>query len=186
VNKGEAEVSGMDFDFGYRWNFEGAGRFKLDGHWTRTTSWKLIDGGVTTDYAGTHGNCDVSNCIGTPKDKVNVALSWDFQAFGLTGLVNWRSSMKNTSDKGSSECLYAFGDGSDAPNGCSIPSFWTLDLTGRWNVTKALQIYGSIANVTDKVAPLDPTTYGAINYNPMDAAGALGRYYRLGLRYTFK
>ena len=53
-------------------------------------------------------------------------------------------------------------------------------------MTKALQIYGSIANVTDKVAPLDATTYGGINYNPMDASGALGRYYRLGLRYTFK
>ena len=186
VNKGEAEVSGVDFDFSYRWNMSGAGRFKFDGHWTRIASWKLIDGGVTTDYAGTHGNCDVTNCIGTPKDKVNVALSWDIGAFGLTGLVNWRSSMKNTADKDSSECLTHFADGSDAPNGCRIPSFWTLDLSGRWNATRALQIYGSIANVTDKVAPLDATTYGGINYNPMDVSGAMGRYYRLGLKYTFK
>jgi iron complex outermembrane receptor protein len=107
--------------------------------------------------------------------------------FGLTGIVNWRSSMKNTSDQGSSECLATFADGvTGAPNGCEIPSFWTLDLSGRWDINKALQLYGSIANVTDKVAPLDPTTYGGINYNPMDVAGAMGRYYRIGLKYTFK
>ncbi len=186
VNKGEAEVAGVDFDFSYRFITQSAGRFKVDTHWTRTNSWKLIDGGVTTDYAGTHGNCDVSNCIGTPKDKVIVALSWDMGPFGLTGIVNWRSSMKNTADKDSGECLYTFADGSDAPSGCRIPSFWTLDLSGRWDVTRALQIYGSVSNVTDKVAPLDPTTYGAINYNPMDVSGAMGRYYRLGLKYTFK
>jgi len=186
VNKGEAEVSGVDVDFSYRWNMAGAGRFKTDLHWTRTASWKLIDGGVTTDYAGTHGNCDVTNCIGTPKDKVNAALSWDMGPFGLTGLVNWRSSMKNTADKDSSECLATFADGSDAPNGCRIPSFWTLDVSGRWQISKAFLLYGSIANLTDKVAPLDVTTYGGINYNPMDVAGAMGRYYRLGVKYTFR
>jgi iron complex outermembrane receptor protein len=94
--------------------------------------------------------------------------------------------MKNIADKDSSECLYTFADGTDAPNGCKIPSFWTLDLSGRWDINKKLQLYGSIANVTDKVAPLDPTTYGAINYNPMDVSGAMGRYYRIGLKYTFK
>ncbi|MEO5692390.1 MAG: TonB-dependent receptor [Usitatibacter sp.] len=186
VNKGEAEVSGMDLDLSYMWNTQAAGRFKSDLHWTRTASWKLIDGGVTTDYAGTHGNCDVTNCIGTPKDKVVTSVSWDMGPFGLTGIVNWRSSMKNTADKESTECLATFADGTDAPNGCRIPSFWTLDLSGRWNVTKSLQVFGSIANVTDKVAPLDATTYGGINYNPMDVSGAMGRYYRLGLRYTFK
>jgi len=186
VNKGEAEVSGMDFDFSYRMNLQAAGRLKADLHWTRTAHWKLIDGGVTTDYAGSHGNCDVTNCIGTPKDKVVASLGWDMGPFGLTGIVNWRSSMKNTADKDSTECLATFADGSDAPNGCRIPSFWTLDVSGRWNVTRALQIYGSVANLTDKVAPLDATTYGGINYNPMDVSGAMGRYYRLGLKYTFK
>jgi len=185
VNIGETEVSGVDFDFGYRFSTD-YGRFKTDLHWTRTNEWKLINGDTTLDYAGTHGNCDVSNCIGTPKDKVVVAVTWDSGPFGLTGVYNWRSSMKNTSDKDSSECLYTFADGTDAPNGCKIPSFWTIDLTGRWDISKAFQLYGSITNLTDKVAPLDPTTYGGINYNPMDGSGAMGRYYRIGLKYTFK
>jgi iron complex outermembrane receptor protein len=186
VNKGEAEVSGVDVDVSYRWTTQAAGRFKADAHWTRTKSWKLIDGGVTTDYAGTHGNCDVSNCIGTPKDKVVVTLNWDYRAFGASALFNWRSSMSNYADTSGGECLYTFADGSDAPAGCKIPAFWTVDLNGRWDINKQFQLYGSIANVTDKVAPLDPTTYGAINYNPMDVSGALGRYYRIGVKYTFR
>jgi len=72
------------------------------------------------------------------------------------------------------------------PEAGKIPSFWTIDLTGRWDISKAFQLYGSITNLTDKVAPLDPTTYGGINYNPMDGSGAMGRYYRIGLKYTFK
>jgi iron complex outermembrane receptor protein len=142
--------------------------------------------GTIFEFAGTHGNCDVSNCIGTPKDKVNAVLSWEMGPFGLTGVTLWRSSMKNVYEDSDTSCAYAFANGTDAPDGCKIPSFWTVDLTGRWNVNQKLQIYGSIANVTDKVAPLDPTTYGAINYNPMDLSGAMGRFYRVGLKYTFK
>jgi iron complex outermembrane receptor protein len=94
--------------------------------------------------------------------------------------------MANYADTSGGDCLYTFADGSDAPNGCKIPSFWTLDLTGRWDINKNIQLYGSIANVTDRVAPLDPTTYGGINYNPMDVSGAMGRYYRLGMKWTFR
>ena len=39
--------------------------------------------------------------------------------------------------------------------------------------------------VTFNVAPLDPLTYGAISYNPLDISGAVGRFYNLGLRYQF-
>jgi iron complex outermembrane receptor protein len=51
-------------------------------------------------------------------------------------------------------------------------------------VTRNLQIYGSIQNLFDKVAPLDPLTYGGMSYNPMDASGAIGRYFKVGMRWT--
>ena len=46
-------------------------------------------------------------------------------------------------------------------------------------------MFGSIANVFDRVAPLDPLTYGAMSYNPMDYSGAIGRFFRVGLKYQF-
>jgi hypothetical protein len=59
-------------------------------------------------------------------------------------------------------------------------------MSARYNVSRNLQIYGSITNLFDKVAPLDPLTYGGMSYNPMDASGAIGRYFKLGLRYRCK
>ena len=82
-------------------------------------------------------------------------------------------------------CASRFANGTDAPDGCRIASFTTLDLSTRWDVSKNLQIFGSIANVLDKVAPLDPLTYGAMSYNPMDYSGAIGRFFRIGLKYQF-
>jgi len=185
VNVGQTKVSGVDVDLGYRWTVSEVGRFKTDLHWTRYNKWELTDGGVTHDYVGTHGNCDVSNCIGTPKDKVNVAVTWETANFGVTATVNWRSSLKNIAEKGSDECL-SLGRLDGSTDCAKLPSFYSMDLTGRWNVSKNLQIYGSIQNLFDRVAPLDTVTYGGINYNPMDAAGAMGRYYTVGLKYSFK
>lgn len=48
-----------------------------------------------------------------------------------------------------------------------------------------MQLFASINNVTDKIAPLDPLTYGGMSYNPMDASGAIGRYFKLGGSYKF-
>ena len=184
VNKGESKVSGVDVDFGYRWSAGEFGRFKADMHWTRTNKWELTDGGVTLDYAGTHGNCDVSNCIGTPKNKVNASLTWERSTFSVTATMNYRSSIENTNFKGDS-CQQLLADGT-AANDCKLGAFYTLDLSGRWNVTKNLQVYGSIQNLFNRIAPLDTITYGGINYNPMDSSGAMGTYYNLGLKYSFK
>jgi iron complex outermembrane receptor protein len=185
-NVGRAKVAGVDVDFGYRWSLQSAGRMRVDLHWTHISTWKTIaDDGTTIDYAGTHGNCDVSNCIGTPKDKANLSVSWDTADFGLSASMNWRSSFRNIAERGDPTCLAHFADGTDAPNGCRMASFYTVNLTGRWNVTKGLQLYGSVQNLFDRVAPMDTVTYGGINYNPMDAAGAMGAYFTAGLKYSF-
>jgi iron complex outermembrane receptor protein len=52
-------------------------------------------------------------------------------------------------------------------------------------VTKGLEIFGSIANLFDSKPPADFETYGAIGYNPLDYSGAIGRFFRLGVKYEF-
>ena len=58
-------------------------------------------------------------------------------------------------------------------------------MSGRWSPTKNIEVFGSIQNLLDKIAPLDPTTYGAVNFNPLHLSGAIGRYYTVGLKYKF-
>jgi iron complex outermembrane receptor protein len=53
-------------------------------------------------------------------------------------------------------------------------------------VTEPLEVFGTVENLLDRVPPLDPLTYGAVNYNPLHSAGAIGRYYTVGLRYSFQ
>jgi iron complex outermembrane receptor protein len=184
-NSSYTEIKGLDLDAKYRISMGDYGRTTLGLTWTHIASWLRAES-VTTKYqfAGTHGNCDTSNCAGTPKDKINFATSWDKGDWNVTGTFNYRSDLKNVAFAGDL-CASKFADGKDAPNGCTLASFTTLDLSARWNYTKNLQIFASITNLTDKIAPLDPLTYGGLSYNPMDASGAIGRYFKVGARYQF-
>jgi iron complex outermembrane recepter protein len=186
VNSASSTVKGWDMDLKQRWALGDIGRVTGSVVWTHIDSWKRTEpDGTTFEFAGTHDNCDVTNCIGTVKDRVNVGLTWDRGAYQVTGLLNYFGSLKNYAFQDYENCAHTFADGSPAPAGCKIPSFYTFDLSGRWSPTKNLEVFGSIQNLFDKVAPLDPTTYGAVNFNPLHVSGAIGRYYTVGLKYKF-
>ncbi len=185
-NASSTTVEGFDFDVRQRFDMGNAGKLSLDLQWTRINSFEREDvDGTRHEFAGTHGNCDVTNCIGTPKNRVNFGATWDIGSFSVSSVVNWRDSIKNVSEEADTDCANHFADGTDAPNGCELKSFYTIDLSARWRPTDAWEIFGSVANVTDRIAPLDPLTYGAINYNPLDFSGAIGRYYTVGAKYSF-
>ena len=185
VNSNATTVRGVDTDIRQTFNLGDYGKLNLDLQWTRTNLLEREEtDGTTFQYAGTHGNCDITNCIGTPKDRINFGTTWDMNAWSVSGIVNYIGSMDNIAFEGDS-CANAFADGTDAPGGCEIPSFYSIDLSGRWKATDAFELFASVQNVTDRVAPLDPLTYGAVNYNPLHASGAIGRYFTVGAKYTF-
>jgi iron complex outermembrane receptor protein len=186
TNSASTKVQGWDVDAKQRFNLGEAGKLTGTLVWTHIAKWDRTElDGTVLKFAGTHGNCDVTNCIGTPKDRWTATLTYERAAWSVTGLVNYISSIKNVFEEGDPTCASHFADGSDAPGGCKIPSFWTLDVSARWSPTKNLEVFGSIQNLTDKVAPLDPTTYGAVNFNPLHVSGAIGRFYTLGAKYKF-
>jgi iron complex outermembrane receptor protein len=184
-NSSFTEIKGVDLDIKQRFKLGDYGRAVVGLTWTHIASWMRAEkSGTRYQYAGTHGNCDTSNCAGTPKDKISANASWDYSnKFNMTATANYRADMANVYFAGD-KCASQFANGSPAPGNCRLASFTTIDLSARYNVTKQLQIYGSIQNLFDKVAPLDPLTYGGMSYNPMDASGAIGRYFKVGLRYS--
>jgi iron complex outermembrane receptor protein len=184
-NSSYTEVKGIDLDIKQRISLGSYGRVTADLTWTHVASWIRTESAtVRYQYAGTHGNCDTSNCAGTPKDKISLVAGWDWDALNVTATANYRSDIKNVLFEGDL-CASKFANATPAPNDCKLASFTTLDLSARYNLSKNLQIFGSIANLFDKIAPLDPLTYGGMSYNPMDASGAIGRYFKAGLRYQF-
>jgi len=186
TNSAKTDVKGYDVDFRQRLAMGGMGNLLFDFHWVHITSFLRHEtDGTSFEFAGTHGNCDVTNCIGTPKDRVNAALNWDRGDWRWTAIYNYRGPIQNRAFEGDA-CANSFADGTDAPTNCKLPSFYTVDLSFRWRARKQIELFGSIQNLFDKVAPLDPLTYGAISYNPLDISGAVGRFYTLGLRYQFR
>ncbi len=187
VNSAQTEVRGVDLDARTTIQMGNAGSLTADVKYTHLFKWERTErDGTSVDFAGTHGNCDVSNCMGTPDDRVNLGLTWERGPMRVSGVVNYRGKFDNTAFKDDpAGCAFTFADGSDAPNGCKIGSFTTLDLTARYKVTEKAELFASIQNLFDKEPPLDPLTYGAAGYNPVDYSGALGRYFNVGMRYTF-
>lgn len=159
VNVSRPKVKGIDLDVRQDIPLGSAGDLRLDAQWSYVCKFERTDGGVTSDNAGTHGNCDVTNCIGTPKDRANFDATWNYNAWSVSDIVNYIGKMENK-DKRGGDCLSPYVNGNPVKE---IPSFTTFNLTDRWNVTEAFELSASVQNVFDHTAPLDPATYGAIN-----------------------
>lgn len=188
INSNQTRVQGVDVDLRQGFDLgEGNGKLTFDAKWTHLFKWlRTEQDGSQFDYAGTHGNCDVTNCIGTPDDRLNLGATWERGTWRVATILNYRGSMKNVNFKDDpAGCASTFADGTDAPAGCKIKSFTTVDLTFRWKASEKMEVFGGILNLFDAVAPLDPLTYGATSYNPLDASGAVGRYFSVGMKYKF-
>ncbi len=180
VNASSSRVRGIDTDI--RQTFDiGPGELEMDLQWSHLLKFERTDAGSTADYLGTHGNCDVTNCVGTPKDRINFGTTWRQGPWSVSGVANYISKMENVGQRGG-DYLFSYADGTPVKK---IASFTTFDLSGRWNITEAFELNASVQNVFDRIAPLDPTTYGAVNYNPLHFSGAIGRYFTVGAKYTF-
>lgn len=125
------------------------GRLAFDMQWSRINLFRRVDGGDVFQYAGTHGNCDVTNCAGTPKNRANAGLTWSKDRWSASLVANYIGSFDNIAfENDLAGCANIFADGSDAPDGCRIPSFTTIDLSGKW---KLLAEAGAVGSGAERV-----------------------------------
>ena len=61
------------------------------------------------------GGYVLKDCAGTPKDKINLTGSWDLGNWNVSGVLNYRSDMKNILFEGK-PCASKLADGTSAPN----------------------------------------------------------------------
>jgi len=211
-NATSTKTSGVDLELRQKFKLGEAGNLTAQLNWTHTQKYERTNiDGTTSDYVGTQGPIVLSAGAGTPKDRGSLSLTWDRGPYAITGVINYVGPLKlidhngeqatdngdgtvtdNTNgllytNGGNLNCAVFNTDGSPASN-CRLPSFTTFDLFGKWNPTKNWEINASIQNVFDRKAPFDPylvLTYG-INYNQTwHGAGAVGRFFTLGAKYTF-
>jgi iron complex outermembrane receptor protein len=187
VNSSSSLTRGLDVDFKQRFTLGNSlGNLTTSLTWTHLFMQRVTtQAGVVHDYAGTHGDCNITNCMGSPADRVSAAATWDLGAWRFGTNVNYRTSFDNKLEKSAAGCAIQYADGTDAPAGCKIASFTTVDFSTRYMFSKNTEVFGSIQNAFGRTPPLDPITYGAIGYNPLDYSGAIGRYFRVGVKHSF-
>ncbi|HEX6704274.1 MAG TPA: TonB-dependent receptor [Albitalea sp.] len=187
VNSAQSVTRGLDLEAKHRIELGDMGKLTTGLTWTHLLTQRVIDAdGTVHDYAGTHGNCEITNCIGSPKDRIQVTATWERGPVRLGANLNYRGSFKGIDEEGAG----CWADdialpGVSTPGGCKVKAFYTLDLSGVYAFNDKTEVFGSVANVLDKKPPFDPETYGAIGYNPLDYSGAIGRYFRVGLKHKF-
>ena len=186
-NLSSTKTDGFDVDFRQTFRLGEAGRLKAQLYWTHIRSYKrTFPDGSAYEYAGSHGPTALSGNGGMPKDRGSFTLTWDKGPYTLAGSYNYVGSMKNTETSDDSSCLNTYFDGSDAPGGCRIGSFHTVDMFGKWAIAKNFEVSASVRNLFNATPPYDPQTYSAYHYNPIyHLQGAIGRSYSVGVRYTF-
>jgi iron complex outermembrane receptor protein len=185
-NNSRSRLRGIDFAASERLQLGRAGTLTAKLSWAYLASFrKTFTGGTTYEYAGTHGPMVVSGNTGTPKNKGNLAVTWERGRAALSTYVNFVDSFLNVDHTGTA-CANSLADGSAAPPGCRIASFTTVDLRGSYRPTGQAALYVSVTNLSDRIAPLDPSGYINLNFDPsMHLDGAIGRTFNVGVAYDF-
>jgi iron complex outermembrane receptor protein len=212
-NAAKTLTDGVDIELRHRMSLGQGGRLSGQLNWTHVNKYERTDpDGNRFEYAGTHGPLVQSAGGGAPKDRMTLTVTWDRGPWALTGAVNYVGPIKmvdhkdevsdtdgttvingNTGveypDNGSGQLgCGVFDTAGNIYGGCRLPAFTTFDLFGKWTPVKNLDLTFSIQNLFNKKAPFDPylvLTYG-INYNQTwHQAGAVGRTFSLGAKYSF-
>lgn len=185
-NNSRSRLQGIDFDVNHRLQIGHFGTLSAKLKWTYLDYYrKRFTGGPTVEYAGTHGPMVVSGNTGTPKNRANVELSWERGPSSLSAYVTYIGSYLNK-DNRDAGCFNQFANGAPAPRDCRVASFTTVDLHGSHQPVKNTEFYFSISNLFDRIAPLDPSAYINLNFNPsFHLSGAMGRTFNVGFRHNF-
>ncbi|MFC5458314.1 TonB-dependent receptor [Massilia niabensis] len=201
INAGSTQTHGIEADVRYRWrlaNDLGAVTANLSA--AHTFGYETTVAGTTYQLAGTQGPSSVGGATGNPKNRAQLALGYNRGPLDVTATVNYTSgfSTKDPSHDAvdcNSTALNVGGrtyfQGLPQPLAyCDVSSFTTTNLNVQYKLSENLTLRAAVLNLFDKEPPYDVGTYGnagaQTSYNAsLHQAGAIGRFYSLGLAYQF-
>jgi iron complex outermembrane receptor protein len=185
-NGNNLKTDGIDLDVVWKLFLGDWGTLRTELQWTHVFHYtNTLDNGVAYEYVGTQGPYGLSSAAGTPADRANLIIGWTRGPWNVTGTVRYVSGYQSKHTRADTECIQP---PLDTPPDCHVASFTTLDLSASYSGFKNWQIFGSIINVFNRLAPFNPAAaYGGVNYNYNWAySGATGTQFNLGVRYTFE
>ncbi|MFL6722198.1 MAG: TonB-dependent receptor plug domain-containing protein [Sphingomonas sp.] len=198
VNAASIQTSGFDASILFQKRFAPSVRFSSQLEATKIIKFNLRPCQDTSDpgcavqhYAGTLGPYQLSSGAGTPAWRGNWSNSLEWGPATITGTAYYVSSYWDYSEDTSTppvtnKCAAAGELYSESF--CKTKQFIWVDLVGSYKLSDNITLYGSVLNLFNARAPIEPANYAGpqANYNPTwHQAGAIGRAYRLGVNFTF-
>jgi len=201
INAGKTTTSGIEAAINYRFRLPGdMGTMRADLSAAHTFDYTQTVNGTSYQLAGTQGPSVVGGATGNPKDRAQFSLNWNQGPLDVTASVNYTSSFSTLDPSvGATDCASTGTDagGRNYFSGivqpdyyCHTASFTVTNLNVQYKLTPNLTLKGTVLNVFDKAPPIDVATYGnsgvQTSYNAsLHQAGAVGRFFSLGLAYVF-
>ncbi len=184
INANTIKSEGIDFGVNFTHNFGGfRWTSNLDASLILELSTTFPDGSKET-YVDTLGNFNLTAGSGTFRWRGSWMNTFASGPFAATGTVNYTSGYDMSAmDQGTH-----YGDCGLAPDyvGCRVKRYITVDLNATVKVTDNFSFYLNAINLFDAMPGIDPVTYGAFNYNAVQAGNnILGRQYRAGAKFSF-
>jgi iron complex outermembrane receptor protein len=179
-------IKSEGIDFGAHAKFDVAGitwTSDLDASLILELSTTFPDGTKET-YVDTLGNFNLTAGSGTFRWKGNWVNTFESGPYSLSGTVNYTSGYDlSAEDQGTGyrDCGLSPGYG-----GCRVKRYITADLNGSVKVNDNFTFYVNVINLLDSTPGIDPVTYGAYLYNPVQAGyNVFGRQFRAGAKFKF-
>lgn len=197
INSNSQKSEGIDFNANI---FHDFGGFKftsnLDASLLIELSTTFPDGTRET-YVDTLGNFNLTAGSGTFRWKGNWQNTIEAGPVALTGTVNYTSGydLSAQDQEGSTKLapdgvtvISTYGDHGLAPGytGNRVKSYITVDANLSLKVNDKFTFYVNVLNLIDRLPPIDPVTYGAYLFNPVQAGENIyGRRFRAGAKFNF-
>ncbi|MCC2971704.1 TonB-dependent receptor [Massilia sp. IC2-476] len=203
INAGAVQTHGIEADVRYRWRLANdMGTLSAALSAAHTFGYESIIGDQTIQLAGTQGPSSVGGATGNPKDRAQFTLGYNRGPLDVTATVNYTSGFSTIDPAlGVNDCTATAAEVGGrnyfqgVPGGqpafyCNVPSFTVTNLNVQYKLSQNLTLRGAILNLFDREAPIDVGTYGnagaGTSYNAsLHQPGAVGRFFSLGLNYTF-
>jgi iron complex outermembrane receptor protein len=176
-NLGRSERRGIDYDVQWRQPTDfGRLRLSVRGTWNLQAQKQAFEGSTFESELGRFASNTQSM---TPKHQLALAASLERSSFNVVTTLNYRSGFENT-------MLLTQSIGSNTSSFTSqVAGFWTLDVAGRWQASKAWNLAAGIQNLTDRNPPIVLNSYSYFTGADTRYANYYGRTLRIKAEYKF-
>ncbi len=176
-NLGRSERRGIDYDAQWRQPTDfGRLRLSLRGAWNLQAQKQASEGSTFESELGRFASNTQSM---TPKHQLALSANLEQSAFNVVTTLNYRSGFENTM------LLTQSIGGNTSTFTSQVAGFWTLDVTGRWQASKAWNLAAGIQNLTDRNPSIVLNSYSYFTGVDTRYANYYGRTLKLKAEYKF-